>query len=122
MKVISKEDFAAFVESMINDDSLNTIGVKTKGDKYVFDVLESHGELKLDYDVTLLPPKSTSSQRESLFTYNINSGLSSKNEADSKTTVILDVHPYDIVALLHMDEIFRRRNLINTTSKNGIRP
>jgi len=45
-------------------------------------------------------------QRETLFTYNISNGASAKN-LETKPTVIIGVHPYDIVALFHMDEIFR---------------
>ena len=64
--------------------------------------------MRLDYDVTLLPPKKYFfPQRETLFTYNIASGFSTKNPAEIKRTVIIGVHPYDIIALLHMDEIFR---------------
>ena len=57
MRIISKEDFAKFVSSIINDNSLNVIGVKSKGDKFAFGQLESASELRLDHDVTLLPPK-----------------------------------------------------------------
>jgi sulfite reductase subunit B len=108
MKIISKEDFNNFVNSLIADETLQVIGVKAKRDKFVFAPLESVGELRLDYDVTLLPPKKYFfPQRETLFTYNIASGLSTKNPAEIKRTVIIGVHPYDIIALLHMDEIFR---------------
>ncbi len=108
MRVISKEDFDNFVSSMINDDSLKVIGVKSKGDKFAFDPLESASELRLDYDVTLLPPKKYFfPQRETLVTYDVANGFAAKDPADLKPTVILGVHPYDIVALLHMDEIFR---------------
>ncbi len=108
MRVISKEDFANFVSSIINDDSLNVIGVKSKGDKFAFGTLESASELRLDYDVTLLPPKKYFfPQRETLVTYDLVNGFAAKDPAGLKPTVILGVHPYDIVALLHMDEIFR---------------
>jgi sulfite reductase subunit B len=108
MKIIMKEDFDNFVNALIDDKSLNVIGVKSRRDKFVFAPLESVGELRLDYDVTLLPPKKYFfPQRETLFTYNIASGLSTKNPAEIKRTVIIGVHPYDIIALLHMDEIFR---------------
>jgi len=108
MKIIMKEDFDNFVNSLIADETLQVIGVKAKRDKFVFAPLESVGELRLDYDVTLLPPKKYFfPQRETLFTYNIASGLSTKNPAEIKRTVIIGVHPYDIIALLHMDEIFR---------------
>ena len=109
MKIIAKEDFNKFVNSLIADDSLQVIGVKAKRDKFVFAPLESSNELRLDYDVTLLPPKKYFfPQRETLFTYDLTGGFSAKGlTAEAKTTVIIGVHPYDIVALLHMDEVFR---------------
>jgi NAD(P)H-flavin reductase len=109
MKIISKEDFNNFVNALISDDSWNVIGVKSKRDKFMFAPLESAGELRLDYDVTLLPPKKYFfPQRETLFTYDLAGGFSAKGlTAEAKKTAIIGVHPYDIVALLHMDEIFR---------------
>lgn len=108
MKIISKEDFANFVDALTKDDLLNVIGVKSKGNKFAFGPLDSADELRLDYDVTLLPPKKYFfPQRETLFTYSLSNGQSAKNPAEIKPTVIIGVHPYDIVALFHMDEIFR---------------
>jgi NAD(P)H-flavin reductase/formate hydrogenlyase subunit 6/NADH:ubiquinone oxidoreductase subunit I len=108
MKIIAKEDFQKFVNSMIDDAALNVIGVKARGSKFAFLPLISADELRLDYDVTLLPPKKYFfPQRETLFTYNLAEGFSAKNPEETKPMVIIGVHPYDIVALLHMDEIFR---------------
>jgi NAD(P)H-flavin reductase/formate hydrogenlyase subunit 6/NADH:ubiquinone oxidoreductase subunit I len=108
MKIISKEDFRNFVNSLIDADSWNVVGVKARGNKFAFGALESAEELKLDYDVTLLPPKKYFfPQRETLFTYDLADGFSTKNPEETKPMVIIGVHPYDIVALLHMDEIFR---------------
>src|SRR3990170_4486456 len=108
MKIISKEDFNNFVNALISDNSWQVIGVKSKRDKFTFAPLESATELRLDYDVTLLPPKKYFfPQRETLFTYNLAGGFSAKNPAETKPSVIIGVHPYDIVALFHMDEIFR---------------
>jgi NAD(P)H-flavin reductase/NAD-dependent dihydropyrimidine dehydrogenase PreA subunit len=108
MRIISKEDFANFVDSMIKDKSLNVIGVKAKGDKFAFGPLESASELRLDYDVTILPPKKYFfPQRETLVTYDLAKGFAAKSPTEAKPMVIIGVHPYDIVALLHMDEIFR---------------
>ncbi|XHH08773.1 MAG: 4Fe-4S dicluster domain-containing protein [Candidatus Bathyarchaeia archaeon] len=107
MRVISKGDFEDFVKSLISDDSLNVIGVKAKGEKFAFGPLESANQLRLDYDVTLLPPKKYFfPQRETLVTYNIGKGFSAKSSTETKPMVLIGVHPYDIVALLHMDEIF----------------
>ncbi|MCL5949521.1 MAG: 4Fe-4S dicluster domain-containing protein, partial [Candidatus Bathyarchaeota archaeon] len=108
MKIISKIDFQDFVDNLIKDDSWNVIGVKTRGNKFAFAPLEKAEELRLDYDVTLLPPKKYFfPQRETLFTYDLAGGFSAKKPEEAKPMVIVGVHPYDIVALLHMDEIFR---------------
>jgi NAD(P)H-flavin reductase len=108
MNLISKDDFNDFVNALIKDEAWNVIGVKAKGSKFAFGPLESASELRLDYDVTLLPPKKYFfPQRETLFTYNLAGGFSAKNPAETKPAVIIGVHPYDIVALFHMDEIFR---------------
>jgi NAD(P)H-flavin reductase/NAD-dependent dihydropyrimidine dehydrogenase PreA subunit len=108
MKIISKEDFQNFINALIKDDSLNVIGVKARGNKFAFEPLDSAEELRLDYDVTLLPPKKYFfPQRETLFTYDISNGFSTKNPEEPKPMIIVGVHPYDIVALHHMDEIFR---------------
>jgi NAD(P)H-flavin reductase/formate hydrogenlyase subunit 6/NADH:ubiquinone oxidoreductase subunit I len=108
VRILLKEDFEQFVNSLINDESLRVIGVKSKGDKFAFGHLDSVSELRLNYDVTILPPKKYFfPQRETLVTYNVANGFSGKDPADLKPTVILGVHPYDIAALLHMDEIFR---------------
>ncbi len=108
MKIISKEDFADFVNTLIKNDAWNVIGVKAKADKFAFGPLESANDLRLDYDVTLLPPKKYFfPQRETLFTYNLANGFAAKNPAETKPNVIIGVHPYDIVALFHMDEIFK---------------
>lgn len=108
MKIISKKDFEDFVNAVIKDDSWDVIGVKPRGNKFAFAQLENAQELRLDYDVTLLPPKKYFfPQRETLFTYNLAGGFSAKNPDETKPMVIIGVHPYDIVALLHMDEIFR---------------
>ncbi|MGB9915367.1 MAG: 4Fe-4S dicluster domain-containing protein [Candidatus Bathyarchaeales archaeon] len=108
MRIISKEDFANFVEALIKDKTLNVIGVKAKGDKFAFGPLESASELRLNYDVTILPPKKYFfPQRETLVTYDLAKGFAAKSPTEAKPMVIIGVHPYDIVALLHMDEIFR---------------
>lgn len=108
LKIISKMDFRNFVNQLITDEKWNVIGVKSRGNKYAFDRLETADELCLDYDTTLLPPKKYFfPQRETLFTYDLTSGFSAKNPEEIKPMVIIGVHPYDIAALLHMDEIFR---------------
>jgi NAD(P)H-flavin reductase/ferredoxin len=84
------------------------VGVKSKGNKYAFGPLESADELRLDYDITLLPPKKYFfPQRETLFSFDVAKGVFTETSTDVKPRVIIGVAPYDLVALLHMDEVFR---------------
>ena len=53
---IGKEDFKKFVDTMIEEETKTVVGAKSKGDKFVYDTLDSADELRLDYDVTVLPP------------------------------------------------------------------
>lgn len=108
MHTLSKGAFNEFVDNLIADNSLDVVGVKSKGEKFAFGPLESANQLRLDYDVTLLPPKKYFfPQRETLLTYDVASGFQAKDPKESKFKIIIGVHPYDIMALLHMDEIFR---------------
>src|SRR3990170_6831401 len=102
MKIISKQDFSEFVNLLIKDGSWNVVGVKSKGSKYAFGPLESADELRLDYDITLLPPKKYFfPQRETLFSFDVATGVFTEASTVVKPKVIVGVSPYDLVALLH---------------------
>jgi len=110
MKVISKEDFTNFVNGMIQDGSRKVVGVKEKGNAFAFDDLGSAGELRLDYDVTLLSPKKYFfPQRETLLRFD-RTNDSAQSVVDVEPMVIIGVHPYDIVALQQMDAVFAETN------------
>lgn len=105
MKTISKKDFKGFVEDLVQDDPREVIGVQEKGNKYVFDVLEKAGDLRLDYDVTILPPKKYfAPQRETLLKYKVKDGHEAVNEVTPR--IILGIHPYDLEAIRQMDKVF----------------
>jgi hypothetical protein len=55
LKKISRKIFVNFVIELIRTE--NVIGVQTKGERFEFSALKSAEDLRLDYDVTLLPPK-----------------------------------------------------------------
>jgi NAD(P)H-flavin reductase len=108
MKVITKQDFSLFISALIQNDSWNVVGVKSKGGKFVYGPIKSAEELRLDYDTTILPPKKYFfPQRETLFSFDVSKGVFTETATVTKPTIIVGVHPYDIVALLHMDEVFR---------------
>lgn len=104
MKIISKQDFSAFVNALIQDDSMDIEGVKAKGDKFVFGPLDSANELRLDYDVTILPPKKYFlPQFETMMAFDT-SGV--QKAAAQKKKVIIGIHPYDLLAIQQMDKYF----------------
>lgn len=107
VKRITKSDFASFVDSLIKTQ--NVIGVQAKGDRFDFAPLESAKDLRLDYDVTLQPPKRFFlPPTEVLLTYEV--GGAYKSRMDGQEFVLLGVHPYDMIAINQMDELFQQDN------------
>ena len=104
---LSKGVFLHFVESLLRSEKV--IGVRARGDKFDFGPLESAGDLRLDHDVTLQPPKKYFLPPvETLMTYEI--GGDYKSEHDCEKFILIGVHPYDVVAISQMDELFRQDN------------
>jgi len=107
MKAISKQDFSAFVDALIQDSSMDVQGVVAKGEKFVFGPLDSAGELRLDYDVTILPPKKYFlPQYETMMKYDTSKPYDVQKEVDAPRRVLLGVHPYDIAGIMQMDKYF----------------
>ena len=103
MKVLSKHDFNDFIDALISDETYHTHGVKSKGEKFVFGPLESHQDLRLDYDTTILPPKKyLLPQYETLIECPLSSPFEIKTEHHEKPIIIIGVHPYDIIAINQM--------------------
>ncbi|HEV57234.1 MAG TPA: Ni/Fe hydrogenase subunit beta [Phycisphaerales bacterium] len=104
MKKISQEAFAQFVTALIVSER-QVVGVQAKDDRFAFGPLEQAADLRLDYDVTILPPKNyVLPPRETLLTYEVGGTYNSMIEAGP--LVLLGVHPYDLVAINQMDELF----------------
>ncbi len=106
-KKIKKDDFAKFVDALIGTE--HVIGVQAKGDRFDFAPLDSAKDLRLDYDVTLQPPKKYFlPPTEVLLTYEIGGPYQSQH--DDGKFILLGVHPYDMIAINQMDELFRQDN------------
>ena len=107
-KKISKENFKRFVGGLIKRQKV--YGVCAKGDRFEFEQLESSGQFRLDYDVTLRPPgrKYLLPPVETLLTYEIGDGY--KSVYDETPFVLLGVHPYDMEAINQSDKLFAQDN------------
>ena len=85
------------------------IGIQARGDRFAFGPLARAADLRLDYDVAILPPKALfQPPREDLLTFKAGSGYESV--IDSEPFVLLGVHPYDLVGISQMDEVFSQGN------------
>jgi len=79
-------------------------GVQAVGDRFKFAELEQADNLRLDYDVTVLPPKKYfQPPREALSSFGPE-GF--KSCVADEPFVLLGVHPYDMVAISQMDKLF----------------
>ena len=103
----SKDAFTSFVDEIIGRQRV--IGVRAKGDRFDFDVLESAKNLRLDYDCTLQSPKKFFLPPvEPLLTFEVGSDY--KSVFDNSEFVLIGVHPYDMIAMNQMDKIFTQDN------------
>jgi ferredoxin len=103
---IEARDFDACLESMIR--AKRVIGPVSKRGKFVFGELESAQDLRLDYDVTILPPKK-------VFFPPVQDIVRFDGDAVSDCiepieTLLLGVHFYDVKGIDHTDFLYRERN------------
>jgi NAD-dependent dihydropyrimidine dehydrogenase PreA subunit len=79
--------------------------VQAKGDRFAFAPLVNAADLRLDYDVTILPPKKYfQPQCETLLKFDRQKGFESVFDDDP--FVVFGVHPYDMVAIRQIDKLF----------------
>lgn len=103
---IEANDFGPFVDALLND--VRVIGPVAKRSKFVFGELDSAADLRLDYDVTILPPKKVffpPKQQIARF-----SDTSVEGCVAPVDTVLLGVHLYDVRGIDMTDFLFRERN------------
>jgi sulfhydrogenase subunit beta (sulfur reductase) len=103
---IEERGFGAFVDSLIG--STRVIGPVAKRQKFVFGDVKSAAELRLDYDVTILPPKKVffpPKQEVVRFDATTVQGC-----IDPIDTVLFGVHPYDVRGIDMTDFLMRDRN------------
>ncbi|MCD6364285.1 MAG: hypothetical protein J7M14_00245, partial [Planctomycetes bacterium] len=113
IKVLDARQLGEFVESMLADQTV--IGVKRKDDsdkRFVFDILDSASQLRLDYDVTLLPPKKYFlPPREKLVEFSLEENPSAKACVETpEAAVLIGVHPYDMIAINQLDRLMSETN------------
>jgi hypothetical protein len=107
IKTISKSELNNFINKLIQDKNYEVVGVKAKDIRYVYGPLENANELRLDHDVTIIPPKKYFlPQYETLMKYDLEKQFEVKPNTEIKPRIIIGIHPYDIMALEQMDKVY----------------
>lgn len=107
-RTLTARQLSDFVDAMIADRTV--VGVKCKDgekDRFVFGRLERASELRLDYDVTLLPPKKyLMPPRETLVRFKLDPTPTAEPcIEDVQPAVMIGVHPYDMIAVNQLDRL-----------------
>jgi ferredoxin len=101
---LDKNAFNDFINALIGSEQ-EVLGVKAKDKRFAFGELDDASDLRLDYDVTILPPKKyVLPQEEDLMTFEV--GGNYESTYDDRKMVLVGVHPYDMIAINQMDELF----------------
>ncbi len=104
---LSKKELDDFVNNLIADKNYEVVGVQAKGDRFWFAPLQDACDLRLDHDVTILPPKKYFlPQYESLMTFSLEKPFNVQPVTDDKPRIIIGIHPYDIIALQQSDLVY----------------
>jgi sulfite reductase subunit B len=104
---MSKDAWEGFVNKLIEEDPARVVGVVSRGPKFVFDDLDSADDLRLDYDVTILPPKKYFlPQYETMMSYDLSQPFSVKRDIHLDPLIVIGVHPYDLIAIQQMDKLY----------------
>jgi NAD-dependent dihydropyrimidine dehydrogenase PreA subunit len=104
IKLVSQLALDGWVDALIANQAV--YAPQAKADKFAFDRLQSASALRLDYDVTILPPKKYfQPQREVLMRFNRKT-VEFEPVYDEEPFVLFGVHPYDMAAISQMDKVF----------------
>ena len=103
---IRTNDFASFVTAMIEAGPV--YGPVAKRSRFAFERLETPDELRLDYDVSILPPKKLFFPPSQDLVRFDGDGFSAALEPTEK--ILFGVHFYDVKAIDQTDLLFSERN------------
>ena len=109
-KVIDKKDMASLVSSIMEERKV--VGPVAKDGKFVFSPISDYSQLRLDYNITLLPPKEFFlPTEEPILKFKISEAMHSEPVIEAEPRVIMGVHPCDINATWLLDLAFSTDNL-----------
>ena len=109
-KVIDKKDMASLVTSIMAEREV--VGPVAKDGKFIFSPIDDYSLLRLDHNITLLPPKEFFlPTEEPILKYRLGEAMHSEPVIEAMPRVIMGVHPCDINANWLLDLAFSTDNL-----------
>lgn len=114
-KIITTEELTNFINGII-ESGTETYGVVDKEPdgafgKFNYARLGRAENLRLDYDVTIHPPKTFfTPPREKLLNFKLKPEIKVSAVFETNKRVIVGVHPYDMIAINQMDEVWKDSN------------
>ena len=107
VKKLSVEAFDTWVDVCAKQHRV--YGVQAKDGRFAFGPLAQAADLRLDYDVTILPPKKYfQPPMEVILKFDRDAGYESVTE--DEPFVVFGIHPYDMAAISQMDKVFSEDN------------
>jgi sulfhydrogenase subunit beta (sulfur reductase) len=111
---LNEKDIADFVQRMMEAKPL--YGPIAKKNKYTFAKIEAPNELKLDYDISILPPKKVMfPTKQNLLEF---SAKGPKSAIAPVEKILFGVHFYDVKAIDMLDHVFAEKNVDNNYLAN----
>ena len=98
---LQEKDFEAFVQKMMACQPV--IAPVAKKNKFAFEQITAASQVRLDYDVTMLPPKKVMfPTTQNLLTFD---GKGATSAIHPKAKVLCGVHYYDVKAIDMLDAV-----------------
>ncbi len=105
LMILDKGAIAPLVNALMAD--YRVVGPQAKGPKFAFGPISDPAQLRLDYNITILPPKKVfQPQEERLSTFTRGEEPHVEPVMEAKPTVLLGVHTCDLHAIQLLDKAF----------------
>jgi len=106
LRILPKEEVPRMVQALMAD--YRVVGPKAKGPKFVFEPIADPSEMRLDYNITILPPKvALQPPQERVARINLEGEVPQPDPiVEAGPTVIFGAHTCDIHAIRLLDRAF----------------
>ncbi|HID90167.1 MAG TPA: Ni/Fe hydrogenase subunit beta [Anaerolineales bacterium] len=106
LRILPKEEVPRMVQALLAD--YRVVGPKAKGPKFVFEPIADPSEMRLDYNITILPPKvALQPPQERVAKIDLDGEVPQPEPLiEAEPTVIFGAHTCDIHALRLLDRAF----------------